>query len=116
ERRAGHPRVVLGANGAAVQLDEMPDDGEPEPQASVRPRGAGSALTEALEYVWQEVGGDAGAVVAHRDRHAVGGSREVDVDAAAGRREAHCVRQQIPDHLLQPAAIAADDQLPRSTV
>ena len=44
---------------AAVQLDEVADDREPEAESAVAPLRPGVPLAEALEDVGQEVGSDA---------------------------------------------------------
>ncbi len=37
-----------------VQLDDVPDDREPEPEPAVRPRDAAVGLAEAIEDEWAE--------------------------------------------------------------
>ena len=55
---------ALGVTGAAVQLDEVADDGEPEPEPAVRRVMVRVGLAEAVEDVGQELGRDALARVA----------------------------------------------------
>ena len=56
------PSPSLSASHApAVQLDQVAHDGETEPEAAVRARGAAVGLAEALEHVRQELGRDAAA-------------------------------------------------------
>jgi hypothetical protein len=52
---------------AAVQLDDVADDGEPEAQAPAFPAGGGIRLAEALEHVGQEFGRDANSSVRDAD-------------------------------------------------
>src|SRR5262249_36146735 len=56
DREAG-PAVAaraLGAHVPAVQLDDVPDDRESEPEAAVPPRARAVRLPEALEELGQE--------------------------------------------------------------
>ena len=50
---------AVGPDAPAVELDDVPDDGETETEAGFRPRAAGVGLTEALEDVGQELAVDA---------------------------------------------------------
>ena len=51
----------------AVQLDEVADDGEPEPEPAVLSRGAHVGLPESVEDERQELGRDALPRVVHAD-------------------------------------------------
>src|SRR5690606_23328470 len=99
---------ALRLDGAAVQLDEVPHDREPEAEPAVRARGGGVGLPEALEEPWQRRGADAGAVVADGEPDVAPGVRERDRDPAAARRELHRVRDEVPDHLLEALGVARD--------
>ena len=60
ERRALARRPALvRLHRAAVQLDQVLDDRQPQPEAAVAARGRGVRLAEALEHVRQELGRDA---------------------------------------------------------
>ena len=112
-RRQGHEKdspqpaaIVLDAHRAAVQLDQVSDDCESEPEPPVLPRCAAETLAEPLEYVREKVGVDAGTRVANRDCDEIGVLGNIDVDAAAARRKAYGIRQQVPYDLLQAPRIA----------
>src|SRR5256885_627188 len=107
ERRAASFAVACRGDAAAVELDDVLDDGQSEPEAAVRARRAAVALAEALEDQRKELAGDALAGVGHGDAHGV--ALELvgaDGDRAARRRELDRVREQIPDHLLQALGVA----------
>ena len=90
-----------------MQLDDVLHDCQPESEAAVGARGAAVSLTEAFENVGEELARDARASVADDDAcSAVGCFVDVNRDCAADRRELHRIREQIPDHLLQPVGIA----------
>ena len=96
---------------AAVQLDEVPHDREPEAEPAVHARGRAVGLPEALEDVRQELGRDALAGVARPTISTCEFTRrERDLHAAALRRELDRVRQQVPDDLLQPVGVAGDER------
>ena len=59
--------AALGPDGAAVQLDEVLDDGQAQAQPAVVARRGGVGLAEALEDHRQELGLDADARVADGD-------------------------------------------------
>jgi hypothetical protein len=56
---------ALHVHRPAVRLDEVADDGEPEPEPAVLARVGRVGLVEALEDVGQRVGADADAGVPH---------------------------------------------------
>ena len=116
-RRERHPDeeggalAVAGAerfHRAAVQLDQVAHDREPEPQAAVHTRGGGILLAEAVEDVGEEGRVDPRAGVGHVDGHAAVLPRQRDADAPAFGRELDRVGQQVPDDLLQPPRVAED--------
>ena len=59
---------ALGANRAAVQIDDVANDGEAEAEAAEQSRRRAVLLREAIEDVRQELGLDAAALVAHTHR------------------------------------------------
>src|SRR5207237_7160947 len=68
ERRSPELARALDLHRAAVELDQVTDDGQAEAEPAVAACGRALALTKALEDVRQEVGANAGARVAHRNR------------------------------------------------
>ena len=106
ERRALARTIALGAHLAAVQLDQVLDDGESEPEAAVAAGDGAIGLVETIEDVREHVGPDAAAGVGHHDgRRAPSSTRSVTRIAPLARRELDRVREQVPDHLLQPRRI-----------
>ena len=102
---------LLDRHLPAVHLDEVLDDRQAEPEAAVRPREALVGLAEALEDVGQELGRRCPTPVSATvtsDRAEPTRSMP-DAYAAAGRRELDGVREQVPEHLLQPLGVAVDD-------
>ena len=85
-----------------MQLDEVPDEREPETKARELPVDALIVLAEPLEQIRKEVGRDAGAGVADRDVDDPRVLPEPHGDPAPLRRELHRVGEQVPEHLLQP--------------
>ena len=64
-------------------------------------------LAEAVEHEGQEFGLDADAGILDRHFDVRVHALEHHVDVSAGRRELHRIGQQVPEHLLQPAGVAA---------
>ncbi|VTQ59024.1 Uncharacterised protein [Stenotrophomonas maltophilia] len=68
--------------------------------------GGAIGLAEAAEQMVEELRCDAITGIAHRDHPVVAVGLQLHVDAAFGRGELDCVRQQVPEHLLQAGGIA----------
>src|ERR1051325_634429 len=105
ERRALAFAFAARGHASAVLLDEVSHEREPEAEARKRARARAVALSKSLEDERQDVRGDAHAAVADGDLPARADPGERHVDAAAARRELHGVRQEVPDHLLEPRLI-----------
>src|SRR3569623_489411 len=86
----------------------MLGDREPQSQAAMAARGAGIALTEALEDVRQQLGLDALAVVFYRDLDIAVAAPYRHLDRPAVIGELHRVGHDVPQHLLQAGKIAED--------
>ena len=93
-----------------MQLDEPLRQREAETR-SLALLDARLGLLELLEDPLVILGGDAGAGVGHRDAHLAVDLRRAHVDRPARGRELHGVREQVEDHLSDPALVA----LTRST-
>src|SRR5262245_18036587 len=103
---AGVAGLRLDLELAAVLLDDLVADGEPEPGALAHVLGG----EERIEDARQHVGGNAMAVVGDVDRHAaIVAQRGTDADLAArlGRRLRR-VHQQVGDHLVDLRRRAGD--------
>ena len=77
--------VAVRLDRSVVQLDEMADDREPEPDTAVRACRRAVGLAKALEDVREEFGRDADAGVADAEAQRVVLAVELDVHLAAGR-------------------------------
>jgi len=115
--RTGQPHAKRGAeafagtfgrDGAAVELDEMADDGEAEAETAVRSRARAVGLAEAVEHEGKELGGDALARVAHLEREVGVLLHQPHPDRPALGGELHRVADQVPHHLLQAVGIDRD--------
>ena len=76
---------AVGRHAAAVQLDEVPADREPQSEAAVRARRAAVRLAETLEHVGQEGRRDAVAGVGDIDPHVGTFGLHAHIDAPAAR-------------------------------
>jgi hypothetical protein len=72
---------------AAVQLDQVPRDREPQAEAAMCARRAGVALAETIEDIRQELRHDANPAVGHREPDGSIGSVECHAHPSAGGRE-----------------------------
>ena len=77
----------------------------PSPVPSRAPLGRADLL-EVVEDPGLVLGRDPDAGVVHLHDGAVGRRSGHHVDHAPGRRELHCVREQVDEHLLDPALVA----------
>ena len=73
---------ALGAHGAAVEIDDVADDGQTQAEPAELPRRRRVLLREAIEDVRQERGLDAAPLVAHPQRRAITDGGEAHRDAA----------------------------------
>src|SRR5262245_40816713 len=86
----------------------MPDDREPEAKPAMRARGGSMGLPELVEYVGKEFGLDSNSSIADADFRIARGFDEFYSNAPGIRRKLHRIRQQVPNHLLQPVRIAGN--------
>src|SRR6185503_13072711 len=93
---------------SAMQLDQVSDDGEPQPEPTFGARARRIRLTKALEDVRQERRIDAATAVAHADLRLRLRGLDPHLDAAVLGREFDRVGKQVPDDLLQAASVARD--------
>ena len=107
ERGAVTLAVTARLNGSGVKLDQMPGDRETQTKAAVLPGKRAVRLPE-VEHIRQECRIDANATVGHLDLRGAVARRDIDGHASTIFRELHGVRQQVADHLLQPAGVADD--------
>src|SRR5690606_22495275 len=90
---------------AAVQLDDVPDEREPETEATDPSRGRAVRLLEAIEHVREKARIDAGAGIGHAEDDVRPLLPDLDPNATVRPGEFHRVREQVPDHLLQALGI-----------
>jgi hypothetical protein len=99
----------VGANHAAVHVDKFPGDGHAQAQAAVGSGGSGVGLTEAVEDVGQEFGGNALAGVGDDEacgRFAVVGVKEEsNGDITARPREFDGICEEVPGDLLNTVGV-----------
>ena len=109
ERRARSSPGLDGVDGAAVQLHEVLGNRQPEPQAPRPPRRRRIGLAEAVEHVRQEISRDALAGVLDQDSDTHSSAVADDTSTRPpGTRELHRVVQQVPENLLDAAAIGVN--------
>src|SRR6185437_3482340 len=107
-KRGAQPEArTFRADNAAVQLDEVFDDREPQSQPAMPARCGGVALTEALEEMGQEVRFYSLAAVDHADFKVAVHPFEGHLHLSALGGELDGVGQQVPHALLEPRRIAA---------
>src|SRR5690349_22387633 len=91
---------TVSHHGAAMQLNEMSHDCEPESETAVSPRRRSVSLPETIEDVRQKVGLDPDARVVHCDLNMRINALQRDLDRPALARKLHAIRQQVPHDLL----------------
>src|SRR5438874_3763349 len=100
-----------------MQLDEMAGNRQAEAETAMLARERAVALPELVEDVGEKRSRDPDAAVGDLDHAMLLPTRDVDGDGPPVRSELHRIRHQIPDDLLQPSRIAADeDRLGRADV
>src|SRR5262249_44325843 len=99
--------LALDPDPTAVQLDEPLREREPEPGA-IALLEADLGLLELLEDPLVILGRDSRSGVRHGHERLAVHPRGLDADVPARRRELHRVREQVEDHLAQPAFVAVD--------
>src|SRR2546425_12473888 len=107
QREAGAlSQGALEVDAAAVRLDHVADDCEPEPGGARL--AAGGQLGEALEDPLLLLGWDPGTGVGYRDRHRAVVRRHADAHAPAGRRVADRVGDQVRERPRELRLVAGD--------
>src|SRR5262249_32643756 len=104
EHRSVAILAVGGADGPPMQLDKLPNYGEPQSQASI----SGVGLPKSFEYVGQEVLVDARAVVDDLYLNVGPVLTQADLDFAVFETEPYSIRKQIPNDLTKPVRISFD--------
>src|SRR5439155_22697650 len=100
--------VAVRLDAAAVHLDQVAGDGQPEAQSAVLLRDRRVALVKALEDVGQDVGGDADPGVPHDDLGVVSRAPGDHRHTAAVGGELDRVGEQVLEDLLEPGGVAPD--------
>ncbi len=98
-------------NRPAVQLDDLPGNGEAEPKTPVCAAGGETDLFEAMEDAGQEVGRNAGPRVADGEPRLGLERLETDVNATALGGELDRVAEEVGDDLTQPGRVASHQEL-----
>ena len=106
ERRAVPFTRAHRPHGAAVQFDDVPHDGQAEAEPSESPRRRRVGLPEPVEDEGQHIGSDADAGVLNLEFDGVLDIAQRYDDPAVGAGELDRVRQDVPEHLLEPIRVA----------
>src|SRR5258708_19310809 len=105
--RADHAAVgtaaILGANGAAMRLDDLLGHGETEPGMGAHLLAPRPLAVEALEDRFELVLGDARARILDRDHHGIAVTPRADVDGRPRRAARERVDDEVAEHLDEPS-------------
>ena len=108
ERGALIEAATEHVDGPTVHFDELPRNGQTQTEPAAFTSDPGVRLAESLEDMGQEFRGNPNPGVAHRDFKVGIDPLEPDLNLAVPVRELHGIRQQIPQHLLQPLRVPRD--------
>src|SRR5579863_9040857 len=103
--------AILGANGAAMGVDDLLRDGEPEAGVGPELLADRSFAVEALEDRFELALGKSGAFILNRDHHRAVLMPCRKVDRGTRRAEGNGVVDEIAEHLDQPPLDAEDRQI-----
>src|SRR5437870_11942656 len=104
---------TLGVDAATVELREVADEPEADAEPAVATSASALALSQPIEDIRQDVGRDALSRVADDDLDVRAHALQLHLDPTVFRGELHGVLAQIPDDLLEPSRIAADQEAGR---
>src|SRR5437899_8185196 len=104
---------TLGVDAATVELREVADEREADPEPAVATRASALALSQPVEDIRQDLGRDALPRIADDDLDVRSHALQLYLDPTVLRSELHGILEQIPDDLLQPSRIAADQKTRR---
>ena len=105
EREAAAPALVrLHPDAPPVRLDQASHHG----QADTAPAAAAMRLLVGIEDLRHQVRRDSDAGVGHAHEHLALLEGDAHLDASAGRREPHGVREEIHEDLLDPLGVGRD--------
>src|SRR5215813_14123456 len=96
-----------------MHLDNVAHDGQADAQASILASGGRVGLSKPIEDVWQKFGLDAYAAVFDRNLDLTFGASDARLYSPSFARELDCVREQVPDGLLQTVGVAEDHAVRR---
>ena len=105
ECRAGPRAATARGDVPVVCLDEGFGDCQADTGPTVFAVARRVRPVEALEYVWQVLGGDSVAVVGHRDRDIAVVGTGGDIDPPAGGSVAQRIVEQVAQDLPEPVRI-----------
>src|SRR3970282_1479807 len=100
------PRFALYPERAPVVRGDAVGDGEPETRSHAHPLGGVAGVENARERFLA----NAVAVVAHSHHHRVALAKALDVDTALALDGLYGVDDEVHEHLVQLAGIAADER------
>ena len=94
-----------------MQLDDVARDGQAQPEA--RPLRRTVSLSQTLEHIREKRGLDPFSLISDRDAQLPVFLHQLQIDLFARRRELDRVRQDVPDHLLEPRGIGGHQTVDR---
>src|SRR5678815_572050 len=98
--------TTLRADRAAVNFHEMSGDSQAQSKPAVLPSRRAISLSKSLKYVRQKFLADTTARVRNSHFSRAANTRDFHADTPTTLSKLHRVRQQVPNHLLQPVGIA----------
>src|SRR5271170_337860 len=106
--RAVANSIAFDADVAAMQFDQLLDNGQPQPKSPMSTRGRRISLLKPVENIRQKVGCDAFAGIAHMDFHVRSDPLEPYLDLSALGSELNSVVKDVPEDLSQAIRISGN--------
>ncbi len=103
-------RSALGPDRAAMQLDQVFGQRQPDAGAAVAARLAHVGLEEARKNSLGQLGWEADPGVLDLHQHGLAGVAHADRNLAFGVGELGCVREQVQEHALHPLQVAPHER------
>src|SRR5690348_4811231 len=98
--------MTLRVDRPAMYFDEVSRDREAQSEPAMLACGRTISLPKSIKHVRQKLFADALASIRNTNLNRAANARNLHPNTPATRSKLHRVRQQIPNHLLEPVAIA----------
>src|SRR6185369_2221711 len=108
ERRTATLAQALSLDRSTMYFDEMPRDRQPESKTTMLSRRRAVSLSETFKNVRQKLRTDSLTGVRNANLNSRSHLRDFHAHAPAALRKLHCIRQQVPNHLLQPVGVSGN--------